>query len=366
MEKYSLQTECLALAQTFEMLWAYYKQSGGQIYSNECRDATLKFIDALIELSVLDKRVLNPKDLRIGEDTDIEDIILHLKEWAAGSSKYPYETVMKSEFMLFGFFGGLKALLFNELNFKRWPPIIYTSEEYAHSSRVIRWSGHLPWAALRNDPDSILKAASEGETIAVVGDIRRSQDLMTYAQDSSDFSHRMVQFITTTRGLIRKHAGIFDKFTGDGFIAYFNSAVCHAAEKNHLECFLEFIKDELSFAAPLFREWSRAIRKRPSANIGLAIGADIGRVIFDDIQNHLVAVGDTIVWASRMASVATGNEVIINNLLFTALDERSELTFAERSGQTKAGEPFLAHTLSFNNQSAREGTQQQIESDGQL
>lgn len=216
-----------------------------------------------------------------------------------------------------------------------------------HSARVIRWKGHLPRQALLHDPDKVFGQASVTSTIAVVGDIRRSQDLMTYAQDPRNFSERMVQFITTTRELIEKRAGFFDKFTGDGFLVYFNEAVCKAADLNYIDCFLNFLREEANFAAPVFQDWSRSIRKRPPTEIGLAIGADIGKVSFEDIHNHLVAVGDAIVWASRMASIASSNEIIVNNLLYTLLDNREDLTFKERIGQTKAGESFLAQALLF-------------------
>lgn len=171
---------------------------------------------------------------------------------------------------------------------------------------------------------------------------------MTYAQDPKAFSERMVQFITTTRELIEKHAGFFDKFTGDGFIVYFNEAVCNAANLEYMDCFVNFIRDEFHFATPLFDEWSRSIRKRPATEIGLAIGSDIGRVSFEDVHDHLVAVGDSIVWASRMASIANSNEVIVNNLLFAALDGRTDIKFQSREGKTKAGESFLAQSLLFN------------------
>jgi class 3 adenylate cyclase len=205
----------------------------------------------------------------------------------------------------------------------------------------------MPKVVLEKNPDEVFQGASKTPTIAVVGDIRRSQDLMTYAQKPRDFSKRMVRFITKTRKLIDKHAGFFDKFTGDGFIVYFNHAICKAAGLNYIECFTNFLSDEFDLATPLFQEWSLSIRKLPTTEIGLAIGADIGQIKFEDIDNHLIAVGDAIVWAARMASVATSNETIVNNLLFAALKDRQDISFQERSGQTKTGETFLAKALNF-------------------
>lgn len=160
-----------------------------------------------------------------------------------------------------------------------------------------------------------------------------------------EFSERMVEFVNRTRELIEKYSGFFDKFTGDGFIAYFNEAVCRESKVSHIQSFLGFLKEELDFAGPLFQEWSSSIRKRPVTEIGLAIGADVGQIKFEDVHDHLVAVGDAIVWAARMASIAGSNEIIVNNLLFSALEKRDGISFQRREGTTKAGESFLAHAL---------------------
>ena len=49
---------------------------------------------------------------------------------------------------------------------------------------------------------------------------------MTYAQDSETYTKYMADFIEKTQQLVLKHNGIFDKFTGDGFVAYFNEEIC--------------------------------------------------------------------------------------------------------------------------------------------
>jgi len=282
----------------------------------------------------------------------VSNIVHHLKEWGESASVHPYKSLFMSRFMLFAFISGLKGLLLRDSKVSRWPTMIASSIEQEYTARVIRWRGHMPKAALRDDPDRAFQYASSTPTIAVVGDIRRSQDLMTYAKDPKAFSVRMVQFITTTRELIEKHAGFFDKFTGDGFIVYFNEAICNTANLGYIDCFLNFIRDEFHFATPLFDEWSRSIRKRPTTEIGLAIGADIGKVNFEDVHDHLVAVSNSIVWASRMASIANSSEAIVNNLLFAVLDGRTDIKFQSREGKTKAGESFLAQSLLFNSTEA--------------
>jgi len=158
----------------------------------------------------------------------------------------------------------------------------------------------------------------------------------------------MVKFISITRETVYKHAGIFDKFTGDGFIAYFNESVCKELHKpDHIESFTGFLRDYEASVEPLFQDWVRHVKKIPEEPIGLALGTDIGRVSFQILDNHFVAVGDAIVWASRMASAAKAGEVLANNLLYQALRERKDLSFKSRSSFTKSGESFVANVVSI-------------------
>ena len=347
MDKDKLRAECLMLAQSFETLWAYYVHNGGLLFGEECREAARLFIDSLEELFDLDPTFKERATRGMSQWEDVGDVLGHLKAWASTSKAYLAEEGLESQYYLFAFFSRLKTLLSDQLGFSRRPPILMTTEEVELSVRAMRWRGHLPKSTFVDDQDQLVKRASESPTVVCVGDIRKSQDLMTYSDEPEDFSQRMVTFITTTRELIEKHNGFFDKFTGDGFLAYFNETVCRAAGMDYLDCFLSFLKDIRSFCAAHFREWARAIRKLPDLNLGLAIGADHGVVKYHDLDNHLVAVGEAIVWATRMTSVAAADEVVVNNLLFAALEGRPGLDFEPRKGQTISGEKFLARSLSF-------------------
>jgi class 3 adenylate cyclase len=199
------------------------------------------------------------------------------------------------------------------------------------------------------DLEEVMDKACLSNTVVVVGDIRRSQDLMTYARDEHDFSKRMVEFITATRRALDEHGGFFDKFTGDGFVGYFNESICRSRSGDYLEQFANFVRGFTGFCNGHFREWVKHVRKIPDQPVGLAIGADLGQVSFQSLNYHLVAVSETIVWASRMASTANAEEVMVNNFLYQALRERGDLKFERRSGKTKAGESFQAWRMEAGN-----------------
>lgn len=340
--------ECILLAQSFEVLWAYYSQSGGNLYNRECRKAAEDFIDSYKSLSKLIPNLKKAILSKIGDGTDINNIIKRLDHWSQDyCSQYPYESAFKSRFMLYFFLTSVKTELLNKLNIKRYPHMLFSSEEDDFSSRIIRWRAHMPRAALLSDPDKIFTETSTSPTIAVVGDIRKSQDLMTYSPNSKHYAERIISFITKIREITEENAGFFDKFTGDGFIVYFNESICKFSGKDYIESFLKFIREISNFSNPLFEDWTLDIRKRPPSEIGLAIGADFGFISFEDIQDHVIAVGDTIVWASRMAAIAKSRQIVVNNLLFAKLASKEGLDFEKIEAITKAGEGFVAHSLVF-------------------
>lgn len=348
MENDKLEIAFLAQVQALETLWAYYYFSDGKIFSKECRDATILFLTSYEELAKSDPLIMDDQYLGIAVmKLDINDLLNHLKEWAEGEKNYPYDSRIISNANLQVLLTGLKILMVGKLNLPPIPMHAPQMEHISYSAQVVRWQAHLPKEILKYDPSTVIELASKSRTIAVVGDIRRSQDLMTYANNPKDYSKRMATLISKSRDLIEKHLGFFDKFTGDGFIVYFNEAIAKFGELNYVDCFLNFVSDELNFAVPFFKDWERSIRKRPIVGIGLAIGADIGKVTFEDIQDHLVAVGEPIVWADRMVSAAKSHEVLVNNLLHTTLENWGGISFEEREGQTKAGEAFLAQALIF-------------------
>jgi class 3 adenylate cyclase len=158
----------------------------------------------------------------------------------------------------------------------------------------------------------------------------------------------MVEFISTTRSVLDNHGGFFDKFTGDGFLGYFNEAIGELSGSNYIDSFVGFIREFTSFSNSHFREWVKFVRKLPGQAVGLAVGADLGRVSFQSLDYHVVAVSESIVWASRMASAAKAEEVLVNNLLYQTIRQRNDLVFESRMASTKSGESFQAWQLGIN------------------
>lgn len=81
--------------------------------------------------------------------------------------------------------------------------------------------------------------------------------------------------------------------------------------------------------------------------IGLAIGCDSGIVDFRDINNHLISIGDSVVWANRMNSEGGVGETIVHEPLAFELDGLLGIEMTQRNGETKHGVPFNARNLKF-------------------
>jgi CheY-like chemotaxis protein len=333
--------ENLTAAAKFSMWWTYYHQFDYQSAEPECRKSALDFLHLFDRLVERDQTILAAFANR-----PVEKTIKDLREWANDATKIPPPdgSLNLTNVLLFLnlYRGQIESLLSSApLNTDQMvhPDVARRLESY------LKWRAHFPRVKTRADLQEVMEKACRSTTIIVVGDIRRSQDLMTYAMNEQDFSRRMVGFISKTRSVLDKHGGFFDKFTGDGFLGYFNESICELNGTNYVDSFVGFINEFTGFCNAHFREWLKFVRKIPGQAVGLAVGADIGRLSFQSLDYHVVAVGESIVWASRMASAARAEEVLVNNLLYQALRERNDVVFESREATTKSGESFQAWRL---------------------
>ncbi len=144
------------------------------------------------------------------------------------------------------------------------------------------------------------------ETVVVSIDIRRSTELMLKARKPELFAEFITKLSQKLSDIIIDNFGIFDKFTGDGILAFFPkfysgenailraliaSEQCHEVFKEHYndsrECFNVFIND-----------------------VGLGIGVDYGKVTLVNNGNELTVVGIPVVYACRMSSAKAGQTLL--------------------------------------------------------
>ena len=340
----------LAAVQSFETLWAYYSQSGGHLYDSDLRQAARDMAARARALANVDPRFGQQLATTTVNKLAARAILDRVAAWAESDGLAPFPTLAESRPLLFGLLSGIKLFLHVELAIPLSPTITMSAREIEFSERALRWKGYLPDEFLRVsrlDPDALVREAGGADSVVVIGDIRRSQQLMSVARDNEGFVRLMGRFIQGSRGLIQKHHGLFDKFTGDGFIAYFNEALCTRLGKNYMDCFLRFVREEKKFARDLFTDFTSRVDLSLTPHVGLAVGADLGRVDFRDVNNHLIAVGDAVVWAHRMSNAGEAGEIIVHAPLAGKLDGMAGIELSPRGGVAKHGIEFSAAALTF-------------------
>jgi class 3 adenylate cyclase len=176
-------------------------------------------------------------------------------------------------------------------------------------------------------------------------DIRRSTELMLKAREPKLYAQFIITLATRLREIILANFGIFDKFTGDGVLAFFpefysgedagylaikSASECHevfaSVYKEHRRCFAAVLKDT-----------------------GLGIGLDYGTVQLVQIGGDFTVVGTPVVYACRMSGATAGstyaNEPAFE-LLFHEFSEYCD--FEETEIDIKHEGKTLAHRARLN------------------
>jgi class 3 adenylate cyclase len=157
------------------------------------------------------------------------------------------------------------------------------------------------------------------QMFVMAADIRESTLLMKEAVHFEQFAKIMDKFVSAVRSGIGTPGGWFDKFTGDGFLAYwivptkpreeyqrrFVEAAGNLADTAHQLCDL--------FHRRVLEDFRRNSRNL-SDGVGLSIGLDAGPGFLVEIAGELTVVGPPVVGAVRMVTAASRPQEIFANV----------------------------------------------------
>jgi class 3 adenylate cyclase len=170
--------------------------------------------------------------------------------------------------------------------------------------------------------DELLDAIIDGEPLqmfVMAADIRESTMLMKEAVRFERFAFIMDKFVTAVRRGIGSPGGWFDKFTGDGFLAYW--IVQSAPEDEYDEQFVQAAGNIVHTAQSLIDFFHRRVledfrsnSRNLSEGVGLSMGLDAGPGYLVQIGGELTVVGAPVVGAVRMVTAAGRPREIIANL----------------------------------------------------
>ena len=153
----------------------------------------------------------------------------------------------------------------------------------------------------------------------MAADIRESTMLMKEAVKFEQFAYVMDKFVSSVRQGIMRSGGWFDKFTGDGFLAYW--IVQSSSKEGYDERFVEAAGNMTHTSYSLVElfhrrvlEDFRANSRNLSGGVGLSMGLDAGPGHLVQIAGELTIVGPPVVGAVRMVNAASSAREIIANV----------------------------------------------------
>jgi class 3 adenylate cyclase len=141
------------------------------------------------------------------------------------------------------------------------------------------------------------------------------------------FARFIIGFTEAVRSLTVARDGWFDKFTGDGFIAFW---LREAAEPD-LSKVPRFCQTVLPAADALIANLRRNSRNFP-VGVGLALGIDAGPCQLVRVGDALTLVGAPIVGATRMVAGAHARQTLVN-IYFGESLERAQAAMADEGIQ---------------------------------
>jgi class 3 adenylate cyclase len=148
-------------------------------------------------------------------------------------------------------------------------------------------------------------------------DIRRSTELMLKARSPEAFAAFITTLCADLMNIITEHFGVFDKFTGDGVLAFFpdfysgDDAAFYAvaaADKCHASFSEHYQRFRRSFSSVL-------------SGIGLGIGVDYGAVHLVQMAGGLTVVGAPVVYACRLSGAPPG-VTLVNQPAYEVISDR--------------------------------------------
>ncbi len=186
---------------------------------------------------------------------------------------------------------------------------------------------------------------SECNSFVMAVDIRRSTELMSKARSPQQFAFFMTTLCRELEGVIKENNGVFDKFTGDGILAFFpeffsgNDAgfyAIYAADRCHKIFEEKYRESRSSFRSVL-------------TEVGLGIGIDYGSSHLVQIAGGLTVVGAPVVYACRMSGAPAG-KTLLNQPGYEKISERfsAYCFFRETELEIKNEGATLAYEVQLN------------------
>lgn len=185
----------------------------------------------------------------------------------------------------------------------------------ARIAKLLRNHAPKDWEQLigQSRVERLIDRGEPVEMIVLSADIRRSTRLMRETVDFKRFADIISGFVTSAARFIRWGNGWFDKFTGDGLLAYW-IVERPEAYRDHLQSALQASYHIIStFKNDVMRDLKSNSHNFP-AGVGLSLGLDSGPTYLVQVAGNLTVVGHPVVGAVRMCNAAANPWELMCNL----------------------------------------------------
>lgn len=201
------------------------------------------------------------------------------------------------------------------------------------SEGAITWSSGASPAAARRIAARLLRKRNETRAIIVCVDMRQSTNLMLNVEDFDGYARVLAQWIAFAKQVTLHLGGWFDKFTGDGFLSFWEAERLDRKTYSAIFEFLHAINH--NFLHEITRDIAHHAGALP-AGFGIGTGVDVGKVLLSDltppkkfgvtihhetsvdstdlglkpVTSSVTALGRAVVGAARLAEEADPYEIL--------------------------------------------------------
>ncbi|MFC2091353.1 adenylate/guanylate cyclase domain-containing protein, partial [Elusimicrobiota bacterium] len=191
------------------------------------------------------------------------------------------------------------------------------------------------YAQIMKDPEKHLKLGGEKKRVTVIfADIRGFSNL-----SENRGPVEIVDFLNKTFSaliqIIPKYNGIFNKYLGDGIMAYYNTP------PDDIENTLNVLRTAMEMQK-VFSDLRKQWEDTDFSSSGMGFGISTGEVFLGNIGTEKMMeytiIGDTVNTSQRLQALASSNQIIISDSTYQVVKDRvhiSEMPFHHLRGMQK-------------------------------
>lgn len=201
-------------------------------------------------------------------------------------------------------------------------------------------SEYSKWKGYQSDED-------KSNVVVMSIDIRKSTFYLENSKQTSYFVKLLEEINNVVIDSVKKHCGIINKFTGDGFIVFFPKFF--TGDKYlllSLLCATEIIQE----VQKIFNSNEEYYYKYPNTT-GIGIGLDVGNADLLKVNNEVTYIGRCVVNACRICGYST-NEMLVNSFMKAEINKSGEIELNEcesRGIPYKDNPEIKVYSITINN-----------------